>query len=458
MKATGLHWHDAAFALADGGSLVSIAPSIVRADPAAPHTIGQPAKTIARLSPRLVSAEHWAAIARDGQRVTPQVINVARGELAQRIDGPLRARPLQCAVSATYDHALGTLLAIGRLEGLAIGGFHDAAVLAVAATGLQSATLVLELGLAHAAVTRVECGDNEARRHTAVVRRGVGLLALQQRWLRMIAEAMVSATRFDPLHDGASEQRLFDALERAAAHAAESGSCLVELPTAGEPASVELGRDRFVESSADILRGIAGAVRDLRPAGQPVNLLCDESLLQVPGMLEQLAELRECRLLTHSSGLVARAASLLTEQADENGVVTLQRGCPLSTVLEPAREAVGLNRVSVNDRPPTHALWDGRAVALPSRGALEIGRDVGAEGIRLAEGLTGVSRLHCSLRTESGQVTLIPHTAQAIWLNDERVQGRVPVRSKDRLRLGSPGVIIDLIAVGELRDGPSPQH
>jgi pSer/pThr/pTyr-binding forkhead associated (FHA) protein len=69
-----------------------------------------------------------------------------------------------------------------------------------------------------------------------------------------------------------------------------------------------------------------------------------------------------------------------------------------------------------------------------------------------------VSRLHCSLRVEESQVMLVPHTAQSTWLNDEQVRGRVRVISGDRLRLGSPGVLLELIAVGGLRDGASPQH
>lgn len=457
MSVTGLQWHDAALAVARDGSLVSIEPSVIHANPAQPELFGHPAIDVARRSPRSVSAEHWSIIAREGAQTPRSVIDVARAELARRVDTTQHLAPLQCAVSAAFDGALGTLLAIARLEGIAVGGLHDAAALAVAASGLQSTTLVLEVGLADVTVTRVEYLEGEARRRAAVVKRGIGMLALQQRWLRMIGEAMVLATRFDPLHDGVSEQRLYDLLDAAAATAAETGSCLIELPTTSESVRVEVGRDRFVEAAAEIFRSIAGAIHELRPAGQRVNLLFDEALLRLPGLLEQLAGLRACQLVTHSTGLVARAASLMSGEADENGAVTLQRGCRLPAPLESARRVDPGERMSLVT-PPTHVLWDGRAVALPSRGALEIGRSPAADGIRLAEGLSGVSRLHCSLRTDEGQVTLVPYTAQATWLNDERVQGRVKVVSGDRLRLGSPGVTLELIAVGGLGDGAPPQR
>lgn len=455
MSVTGLYLHDAALAVASGGSLVAAAPSIVLADPSRPLSIGQPGRDVARLTPRLVSTEHWALLARQAGRATPETIAVCRAELARRIDTTLRSAPLQCAVSAQYDGALGALLAVARLAGIDIGGFHDAAVLAVAASGISASTLVLEIGLAHVSVTRVEVIDGEARRRAAVIRRGVGRLALQQAWLRMIGEAMVLATRFDPLHDAATEQRLYDQLDESAAIAARDGTCRIELATGRELVHVELGRDQFVEAARDIYRSIASALHELRPAGQRVNVLLDEACLDLPGLLECLLEMRGCRILGHSSALVARAATLLSNEPEADGTVSVQRGCRNNLELESAREIDFGGREPMRQIPPSHALWEGRAIALPRRGFLEIGRAPDADGIRLAEGLTGVSRLHCSLHADTEGVTLVPHTPQGTWLNEERVLGRVRVSSGDRLRIGTPGVVIDLIAVGVTSDGTS---
>lgn len=453
MSSAGLHWHDAALALARSGELVLVESSLSMADPARPVLLGQPAAHVARLSPHLVSAEHWASIARAADRAPSAALAVARAELSRLVPADIRALPLQCAVSTAFDASLGTLLAVARLEGIVIGGFHDAASLVVAATGLRTSTLVLEIGLAHVAATRVECIDGVARRRAAVVKRDIGRLALQQSWLRMIGEAMVLKSRFDPLHDATSEQQLYERLDAAAASAARTGSCVIELPRGGEIARVELARDSFAESGAALYEVVLAALHELRPAGQRVNVLFDEALLDLPGFVERLAELRGCRLLTHSTGLAARAASLLDARVDGDGAVAVLRGHALRDALEAPREPDLSSRPTSTEVPPTHALWEGRAVALPLAGALEIGREPGAGGIRLADGLTGVSRLHCSLRVETGDVTLVPHTEQGTWLNEERVRSRVRVLSGDRLRLGTPGVVIELIAVGGMRDG-----
>jgi hypothetical protein len=102
---------------------------------------------------------------------------------------------------------------------------------------------------------------------------------------------------------------------------------------------------------------------------------------------------------------------------------------------------------AARDPAPTHVLWEGRA--LPLAGApLEIGRTPGPGGIALADGLAGVSRLHCTLRREAGDVVLVDHSRHGTRVNGERVSARARLRAGDRLLIGDPGVEIALIAVG----------
>lgn len=465
MTVMGLHLHDAALAVASEGSLISVLPSIIHADSSNREALGRAARDVSRVAPHLVSSEHWATIARNGTNSSSAVFEAARAELRARVD---RARVefaqrdgvVECAVSAVFSaESLGVVLALARLEGLRIRNFHDSAALAVASLGLSGTTLVLELGLSHVLATRVEVRDGEARHRAAAIRRGIGVAALQQSWLRMISEAMVLRTRFDPLHEGSSEQRLYDLLDATAAAAAETGSAELELPTGREPARVTLSRDQFVEAALHTYREIQGVLHELRPAGARINVLIDESLLRLPGMIARLAELRGCRVFTMPTGFIARAASLAgatvdTASADEGDTVTLQRGYALGVPLENPTE-VDLSGYMPVDTMPTHALFEGRAFTLPREGILEIGRVPAASGIRLAEGSAGVSRLHCSLRADRTGVSLIAHSPCGTWLNEEAVGGRVRVQAGDRLRIGTPGVVIEFIAVGGSDSGAS---
>jgi hypothetical protein len=343
-----------------------------------------------------------------------------------------------------------------RAEGFDVGAFYDAAPLVVARTALPGVTIVMEMGLGYICASRVET-DREVRRRASTFRRGPGLLALYQCWLQQIAEAMVLQTRFDPLHEGTSEQRLYDDLERAYSIAAQTGVAEIELPTPNGVVLINVSRDQFAEAASSIYDEVVAVLHELRPAGDKTNILIDESLLRLPGFLGRLASVRGCRVFSHSTGLASLAAAAERGRADADGSVSIQRGFTPLQPIESPKEIDLSEFQSASDRPPTHALFEGKAIALP-RGLLEIGRNPASHGLRLAEGLAGVSRLHCSLQGDESGVTLIPHSPQGVWLNDERVRGRVRVSSGDQLRVGTPGVVIDLIAVGGADHGASSQR
>lgn len=447
MAAIGVHLNDAALAVAGGDRPASVEPSVIHSDHERLEVFGSSARAVVRQTPRSVSTDHWTALARMGRNIAPSVLEIIRAELRNRLPNATEGVSLQCAVPAVFGaESLGTVLSLMRQEGFTVEGFHDAPALTVASLGLEGITLVLEMGLGHFSAIRVD-SNGEVRRKASTSRYGAGLLSLEQCWLQRIAEAMVLQTRFDPLHDGPTEQRLYDQLEVVCANAAKSGSAEIELATSQGVIKVSLSRDQLAEAASAVYEQIISALHELRPAGTHVNILIDHYLIEFPGFLERLSTLRGCRLFTHASDLAARAATNESLSAAPDGSVSIQRGYPSRPPIDAAQEIDISKFTSASDIAPTHVLFDGKAIALPS-GLFEIGRNPQNGGLRLSEGLAGVSRLHCSLHAERAGVTLVPHTSQGTWLNDERVQTRVKVCSGDRLRIGTPGVTIDLIAVG----------
>jgi len=59
----------------------------------------------------------------------------------------------------------------------------------------------------------------------------------------------------------------------------------------------------------------------------------------------------------------------------------------------------------------------------------------------------GISRSHCTLSGEGGAVWLDDHSTYGTFVNDERVGGRLQLKVGDVLRLGAPGVSLELIRV-----------
>ena len=474
MSVVGLHLDDAAFAVArDGAPLDAVAPSIVHADPADAARYGAPAADTARRTPHRVSYGHWAAFGMAdgsgadgsgsdgswaGAAAARAAVAVAAAELRRRVAPQLSPGDrLQIAVPAALDAgALGWVLAACRQAALPVAGFHDAAALAVAALGLEGEVIVPAIGLTQLSATRVVVADGEARRRAVRISREAGLLAVQQRWLEMVAEAMVLRSRLDPLHDAAGEQRLYDLLPAAAARAAREGSATLALPMGVADCTVTLSRDQFAAAARPLVRALAASVDALRSDGPPPTLLLAPALLDLPGVLEALSAVPGVRLLAMDADLVARAASALPVAID--GVaeapappaaadeVPLRRGVAVGATLGEARLVEAAPEAA--RAAPTHVLWRGAAIALVPGVALEVGRAPAGEGIRLDEGLAGVSRLHCTLRHGPEGVQVIDHAAYGTWLNGRRIAGRARLAAGDRLRIGDPGVELALIAVG----------
>lgn len=454
MSTLGVHLDDAAATVARDGALLSDAPSIVHADPRDGARFGRPAVDEARRRPHQVSSTHWSALGR-GDAAARAALPVVRAELRARLTDLHRSgETLRIAVPAALDPAaLAWLLGACRAESLRVTALHDAAAVAVAALGLEGTVLVLEAGLHHVAVSRVVAEGGTARRRAAQMSRETGLMPLRQACMQTVAEAMLLRSRFDPLHDAASEQRLFDRIDAAIAGTALDGSSIVELPTAGGASvAVTVSRDQFAAAAAPLRRATLALIDGLRPPGEPFTLLVPTALSMVPGLGEALTGIPGARASILPSGLVARAASRIApdpeaaqDGAAEDGAVMLHRSVTLAAPLE---AAVGIGGVHGGRAvtPPTHVIWGGEA--LPLTGPLEVGRAPAAGGIHLEAGLAGVSRLHCTLRVSAQGVEVVDHSRHGTWLNGLRVAGRASLAAGDRLRIGDPGVELALIAVG----------
>ncbi|MCC7197997.1 MAG: FHA domain-containing protein [Gammaproteobacteria bacterium] len=67
--------------------------------------------------------------------------------------------------------------------------------------------------------------------------------------------------------------------------------------------------------------------------------------------------------------------------------------------------------------------------------------------LRLPAQLPGVSRRHCSVLLGAHGAIVRDHSRHGTFVNGQRVNGDAPLAAGDRLRVGSPGVVFELVAV-----------
>jgi pSer/pThr/pTyr-binding forkhead associated (FHA) protein len=103
---------------------------------------------------------------------------------------------------------------------------------------------------------------------------------------------------------------------------------------------------------------------------------------------------------------------------------------------------------------PTHVLYQGRAFRIDEQ-PLTVGWSVaGKRQLALPASLPGISRSHCSLVRRNGAVLIEDHSTYGSFVNDERVQGRTTLAVGDRLRVGTPGITLDLIQIVDDHGAP----
>ena len=324
-----LELDDRAVAIAADGHVLSSAPSAVF-DGTAGTTVGADAWRQLRVRPRAISTRHLGALLTQ-QGASARAEALLEAELKLRLaewQMPEGQRMWIAAPAQAEAAGLTSLLGITRRMGLPVDGFIDSATVTTAALGSEQSSIVLELGLHHAAATAVDCIGSQARRRRAVHSERGGLIELYQVWLDLVSTTMVKRTRFDPLHDAATEQHVFESIPALALEAANAGSATASITKGADSFEVELTRDQFAQAAQPIYRAIVGLLHQLRPAGVPVAIVMPQLAAQLPGLREQLEQFVGCELVAIPDGFAAAVTSRLdlpAPPADETAVVLLRR-------------------------------------------------------------------------------------------------------------------------------------
>jgi hypothetical protein len=444
-----LELNDVGLTLAGDGEILAEEPGYAMLDGATPET-GTAAARRARLKPLFAEMRHWQDL---GTTALPREMpaaashaEVAFAQLAALVRPHLARGPeALLAVPPWYTREqLALLLGVAQEAGLVPVGLVDAGLAAASLEPAPENVLHLELGLHRAVLTVLDhAGDLRRTRFDLLPQHG--WLALQQAWLDMISSAFVRKTRFDPLHQAATEQQLCDGLH-AWLDAVSGGSDVVIALASGDAThSIELAASDFAAAAARIYDEYARVLQRARPAGSPLHVRLSHRFAALPGVAERLAEIRDCEVIRLPRGAAALGALAFERELRRGGrglalvqhlPVPLRAGASRAARQSPATPA---------DARPTHLVLASRAYRIGSR-PLTLGSAVAADRRALPlEPGPGVSRAHCTLSSEDGAAWLEDHSTYGTFVNGERIAGRVELRTGDRLRIGSPGVECELV-------------
>ncbi len=446
----------------DDGSVVGPSPGMALLD-GRTLTVGSAAAAQRRLQPRRIHDHYWEQLDTEplarpfpGHLSTADLAHAQLAEIWKDVGQPIEA--VLVAVPPTFDRKqLGLLLGIGEAAGIPIRGLVNSAVAAIAGRNPSAGPLVHVDVLLHRVVVTCALVDRKVSRVKLETDDGIGLLSLHGALTRTIAGRFIRSTRFDPLKLATTEQQLYDLLPPLLDELDRAVTVPLRMAAGGQEYEIELAKNTLAQACDGQVRRIVSLVsRCLDDEG---TVLLTHRAATIPGLAHRLGKDRAGRIHTIDDVAAARGAlSAAPHIIPDNGEITLVSRLPLhaNDPTAPPRASVQHDGGGLRPgTPATHILYLGRAYPLSVQ-PLVVGVATGNadRGLDVSGNTAGISRSHCSLLLKDGRPVVEDHSTYGSYLNGAPIADRAELVAGDRLRLGSPGVVLEAIAVEEV-DGAS---
>jgi hypothetical protein len=299
----------------------------------------------------------------------------------------------------------------------------------------------VDLALHRSTLSVVEVGPRVSLRQTQVSP-GVGLHAFRRQWIKAIGGEFVRTTRFDPLHDAATEQELHDRLPELLDALSQDASMPLELHAGSLAHRVTVTEALVAQAGHSLIFALSADIQALvSSAGVSAILLAHEAH-RVPGLARLLR--RQTTVPVHALEAGAAAMGLCRlwpkryEQPEAEGVAyhTWRHAD------EPGASPVPPSAAGVT-RHATHALIGDRAHALSAE-PLFIGGDE-RTGRLTVGGASGVA----SLRRDDGGVALEVHEEGRVQVDGADARGTSPVAAGAEIAVVGCSETVKVIALAD---------
>ncbi len=448
------HLNDAGIVVADAGQILYREPGIALLDDDRLVT-GAEAYASARLKPRRIQNHFWSELTTDSladrrfhHLSAADLVSRQLEDMWRKVGGA--GNSLAIAVPPYMSNEnLGLLLGIAMELGIPVAAMVDAAVSASRRQYEHAVPVHVDLGLHVAMLTRLLQGDQVQVDRSAVIDE-CGLLALYDNWLKIIAESFVQQSRFDPLHTAETEQALQDSMPGWLATASIASVVPAEVEFRGTTHRAEIDSLELVAAAAPVYQAIVSKLRALYRAEETPAIQLSDRAARMPGLADTLKTRVGGEVFLLEPGATARGLVMRCVPGEKSGGVALSRHLPW----DQAAVAVESQGNGAYGGQPTHILFGHKAFSV--RGApLVLGSQAvdGERWLDLQDEMPGVSRRHCVVGGDNGQVVVTDHSRYGTYLNGHRIDGSAVLQVGDLLRIGTPGFEMRLIAA-EDHNGP----
>ena len=450
MAILAAHLNDSAICVTDKGRILYREPGFALLEDDHLAT-GNEAYSNARLKPRRIQNRFWSELAtvplsdlRFQHLSTADLVSRQLEDIWRKVAKP--GDRLAIAVPSYMDtDKLGLLLGVAMELDIAVVAMVDAAVAATRRHYLHAVPVHIDLGLHAATLTRLMQEGQVQVERSAVIEDG-GLLALYDRWLRVIAECFVNQSRFDPLHTAETEQAMQNSLPGWLSIAASADTVPMEVEYRGIAHRAELESLELVAAAAPVYQSIVSNLRALYRAEDTPAIQLSDHAAGMPGLADTLRTRVGGEVFLLGPGSTARGLLQRCREERRSGGLTLARHLPWDQAPVEVQPA----DASGSGGQPTHLLFGNHAHWVGDD-PLVFGTQPtdGERWVDFQQEMPGVSRRHCAVSQENGQCIVTDYSRYGTFLNGHRIDGSAVLQSGDIIRIGTPGFELRLISAEE---------
>jgi len=412
---------------------------------------GREAYANASLKPRRIQNRFWSQLhteplpdKRFHHLSAADLVSRQLEQIWQQVASP--GDQLAIAVPAYMSHEnLGLLLGIAAELDIPVVGIFDAAVCATRRHYEHAVPVHIDISLHSSLLTRL-MQEGQAQVDKTQVIDDNGILLLQQKWLKVIAEGFVQQSRFDPLHTAETEQALQIKMPEWLNEADTSDTVTVELEYRGTRHQAEIESFELVAAAGPAYQSIVSSLRAMFRAEETPAMQLSGRAARMPGLAETLKTRVGGEVFLLDEGAAARGLVQRCQPDQKAGGLTLSRHMPWdqAPVIVERQDAGG------NGAQPTHLLFGHNAYSLQGR-PLVLGSQVSSDErwLDLQEEMPGMSRRHCVVSKDNGQLVINDFSRYGTFLNGHRIEGSAVLQTGDLIRIGTPGFEFRLISAEE---------
>jgi hypothetical protein len=412
---------------------------------------GREAYANASLNPRRIQNRFWSALRteplpdkRFHHLSAADLVSRQLEQIWQQVASP--GDQLAIAVPAYMSHEnLGLLLGIATELDIPVVGIFDAAVCATRRHYEHAVPVHIDISLHSSLLTRL-MQEGQAQVDKREVIDDNGILLLQQNWLKVIAEGFVQQSRFDPLHTAETEQALQIKMPEWLNEAGTADTVTVELEYRGTRHQAEIESFELVAAAGPVYQSIVSSLRALFRAEETPAMQLSGRAARMPGLAETLKSRVGGEVFLLDEGAAARGLVQRCQPDQKAGGLTLSRHMPWdqAPVIVESQDAGG------NGVQPTHLLFGHNAYSLQGR-PLVLGSQVSSDErwLDLQTEMPGMSRRHCVVSKDNGQLVINDFSRYGTFLNGHRIEGSAVLQTGDLIRIGTPGFEFRLISAEE---------